>query len=637
MFTLKHSIKWLLCSVFLMMLPLQATAATKANDWTLSTSLSSSDKDTATSINFNIARCRELFAISTQELTLVLSLKSGALPGSKAEFAVKYARNHEKCDKSSLEQADDSCELISAKRSLTLATSPFEIIRSVSSLSSATSAEACESLQESSYLYLIVNEPTTTGSNNIYTVTYTFDFRSSRPVAPTGLSATAGESSIKVNWTAVDDTALYNVYYCPEGSTMTVGQAPETLSGCKSITSAKNSASIKSNLKANTNYFVGVVSTDKSGNESLLAEVVTVSTKNSDDFWESYKKENQDTEGGFCFIATAAWGSTQEPHVAVLRKFRDQRLMNTSLGRAFVQRYYELSPPLALYIQHHPTARSITRTLLWPVFGVAILSLYAPQGTALALFLILGLLVCLFVYRRGRRFKSATASAAILLALIFMGVAPSNASADESPVDMMFEFKAGPYTPDQLGAAFDKHFEGKTGYLIEAEYDYQFYRDIGSLGAGLHLGYGSVSGKAIDESGTESVDETSISWLPIRLSLVYRMDWLWLNLNIPLTVYGKIGFDYVVWWVSDGSGSIAEAGGESGSGGTFGWHGVVGVAFVLDWISPGMAKSFDVEWGVNNSYIFAEFVYADISNFRTNKGLNLTDSATFLVGLAIEF
>ncbi len=40
--------------------------------------------------------------------------------------------------------------------------------------------------------------------------------------------------------------------------------------------------------------------------------------------------------GGGCFIATAAFGSEMDGHVTVLRDFRDQVLMKTDPGKAFV-------------------------------------------------------------------------------------------------------------------------------------------------------------------------------------------------------------------------------------------------------------------------------------------------------------
>lgn len=75
--------------------------------------------------------------------------------------------------------------------------------------------------------------------------------------------------------------------------------------------------------------------------------------------------------GGGCFIATAAYGSYLDPHVQVLRDFRDRRLLKSGPGRAFVRWYYDYSPPVAAWIEGREGLRTATRMLLTPVvFGV---------------------------------------------------------------------------------------------------------------------------------------------------------------------------------------------------------------------------------------------------------------------------
>ncbi len=68
-----------------------------------------------------------------------------------------------------------------------------------------------------------------------------------------------------------------------------------------------------------------------------------------------------------CFIATAAYGSYLAPEVARLRTWRDQVLAPHPWGRALVDLYYRLSPPLAAWLADHPEARPWVRAALTPV------------------------------------------------------------------------------------------------------------------------------------------------------------------------------------------------------------------------------------------------------------------------------
>jgi endonuclease YncB( thermonuclease family) len=71
-----------------------------------------------------------------------------------------------------------------------------------------------------------------------------------------------------------------------------------------------------------------------------------------------------------CFIATAAYGSQMEPHVKILRDFRDRFLLGNTVGRIFVRLYYTYSPPMADFIKKHDKLRAMVRITLLPVVGV---------------------------------------------------------------------------------------------------------------------------------------------------------------------------------------------------------------------------------------------------------------------------
>jgi hypothetical protein len=109
-----------------------------------------------------------------------------------------------------------------------------------------------------------------------------------------------------------------------------------------------------------------------------------------------------DGGGGGCFIATAAYGSLMEPHVKILRDFRDKCLLDNSLGKGFVKAYYRYSPPIADFISKHDNLRAVVRLSLLPVVGISWVALkIGPVLTvALMLFFISCFIGIVWVRRR---------------------------------------------------------------------------------------------------------------------------------------------------------------------------------------------------------------------------------------------
>jgi len=67
---------------------------------------------------------------------------------------------------------------------------------------------------------------------------------------------------------------------------------------------------------------------------------------------------------GYCFIATAAYGTETASELDILRDFRDQLLLENALGSRFVEAYYELSPPVADFIARNDFLRAVVREVL---------------------------------------------------------------------------------------------------------------------------------------------------------------------------------------------------------------------------------------------------------------------------------
>jgi YVTN family beta-propeller protein len=88
--------------------------------------------------------------------------------------------------------------------------------------------------------------------------------------------------------------------------------------------------------------------------------------------------------GGGCFIATAAFGSYMEPHVKILRDFRDACLLTNRAGQSFVRLYYKYSPPVADFIADHEGLKTVVRYALYPLVGLSYVALHttATQQTS---------------------------------------------------------------------------------------------------------------------------------------------------------------------------------------------------------------------------------------------------------------
>jgi hypothetical protein len=112
--------------------------------------------------------------------------------------------------------------------------------------------------------------------------------------------------------------------------------------------------------------------------------------------------------GGGCFIATAAYGSSLDSHLDTLRSFRDQYLETNPLGSAFVSLYYKVSPPMAAFIEKHPTLKPIVRAELMPAVAmssVALNTTLAEKAVILVAMALFTTVLIMWLRRRTRRLE----------------------------------------------------------------------------------------------------------------------------------------------------------------------------------------------------------------------------------------
>ena len=100
---------------------------------------------------------------------------------------------------------------------------------------------------------------------------------------------------------------------------------------------------------------------------------------------EELEKEKENSEGGGCLIATAAFGSEMAPQVQFLRELRDNTVLQTTSGTTFMtgfnQFYYSFSPYVADYERENPVFKEAVKVTLTPMLTSLTLLNYVEIDT----------------------------------------------------------------------------------------------------------------------------------------------------------------------------------------------------------------------------------------------------------------
>ena len=155
------------------------------------------------------------------------------------------------------------------------------------------------------------------------------------------------------------------------------GEIPDGIPGQLSAIEIKNPSGetilIRTvTLDENRQYFIKfkIPESSEVGNYDVIVNAendqgVVVSTKSLED--------ETNEEGGGCLIATATYGSEMATEVQQLRELRDNQLLQTELGTAFMGTfndiYYSFSPTIADMEREHPMFKEAVKLAITPMIS----------------------------------------------------------------------------------------------------------------------------------------------------------------------------------------------------------------------------------------------------------------------------
>jgi len=194
-----------------------------------------------------------------------------------------------------------------------------------------------------------VNAATTTITmNGNYGITANFEVLLPSVITQAATTITTDSATLNMNYT-VGNFSSVEVCFAYKKSTDSAWTSTDWVSKSADGTYAKSLTGLDSdtqyNFKAQLKY-----------NDTVIEGTTRQFTTDA--------PSTPEPSGGYCFIATAAYGTPTAEQINVLREFRDVVLLESTLGSQFVTLYYQLSPPVADFIARSDLLRTLVRELL---------------------------------------------------------------------------------------------------------------------------------------------------------------------------------------------------------------------------------------------------------------------------------
>ena len=233
-----------------------------------------------------------------------------------------------------------------------------------------------------------------------------------------------------------------------------------------------------------------------------------------------------------------------------------------------------------------------------------------------------------------------TASRFTLAAIALVVALPAAAQdtrieARESPRAWQLELQLGGYYPEMsqgpAADVFRESFGGSDRLLGELRLQRYVFQQFGTLGVGISAGFTQFWGHNFfldgDLAGERSDDDDYVTIVPLQVFATYRFDVTSTRWDVPLVPYGRVGVGSWLWWSGD----------ENGAKLGFSYGG--GLQLLLDVFDPRLAQEFDREVGVNNSFLYVDWMawQAKWTGGFDEQGYDFSDDGILSFGLALEF
>ncbi len=232
----------------------------------------------------------------------------------------------------------------------------------------------------------------------------------------------------------------------------------------------------------------------------------------------------------------------------------------------------------------------------------------------------------------------------LALAVLAAAAAVATAARAESPRSGSFSLQAQSYVPN-IDAEFSglpapqptpyaTIFGNGTRWTFKAEAARSVFDKLGTVEIGAGVGYFSASGKGIYSGGANvgqpSPDTTTFNIVPTSLFAEYRFDWLADRYGIPLAPFAKLALERYNWWVTGAGGKTTK------SGATNGWSAAGGLAILLDFFDPALAREMDRDTGIHHTYLFVDVSKAIVNDFGSKQSWDLSDKR-LAIGFGLTF